>query len=67
MKHDSGNLAEGGSYSPRRDDAAPAPAASVAADSDRQPLDRVQRVLIWFASVLIAVTVFDRIRAFLGG
>jgi hypothetical protein len=66
MQHDSGNLAEGGSYSPRRDDVAP-PMPPVAADPERQPLDRVQRVLIWFASVLIAVTVFDRIRAFLGG
>jgi hypothetical protein len=68
MPHDSGNLSEDGSYSPRRDDASPgAAAAPPAPDTDRQPLDRIQRVLIWFASVLIAVTVFDRIRAFLGG
>jgi hypothetical protein len=67
MTQESEYLQAGESYSPRRDDPAEVPAASAPGASDRQPLDRVQRMLIWFASVLIAVTVFDRLRTYFGG
>jgi hypothetical protein len=67
MTQESGFLEPGDTYSPRREDQAAAPASPAPQESERQPLDRIQRTLIWFASVLIAVTIFDRLRTYFGG